>query len=288
MIHIPLSEIKGKIPDDWLEKATKALEDVKMFTNPKERAKAINDRNEVWKALRESLAQLRKDKCWYCESNDDRSDRPIDHYRPKNAIAECDKHDGYCWLAFSWDNFRYCCTFCNSHRVAQEHGTAGGKHDHFPIWKDGVRATFDKCSPDDLERENPMLLDPCCPTDPLLLWFDEDGKPAPNPRACGGTGTFLHERVTTSIQLYHLDHLKIVDRRQHLYQTIRLKIDQAEDKLRRLREKADMTAQQSLGEVVAELRKFMSPEQPYSVAAKCAIMALRGSYPVAELVLFGS
>jgi hypothetical protein len=31
VIHIPLSEIKGKIPDDWLEKAIKALEDVKMF-----------------------------------------------------------------------------------------------------------------------------------------------------------------------------------------------------------------------------------------------------------------
>jgi hypothetical protein len=89
-------------------------------------------------------------------------------------------------------------------------------------------------------------------------------------------------------QLYYLDHFKIVDRRQQLYQTIRLKLDQAEDKLSRLREKADMTAQQSLGEAVAELRKFMSPEQPYSAAAKCAIMALRGSYPVAEMVLLGS
>ena len=89
-------------------------------------------------------------------------------------------------------------------------------------------------------------------------------------------------------QLYHLDHHKIVDRRQHLYQTIRRKLAQAEEKLRRLRENADMTAQQSLAEDVRELREFMSPEQPYSAAAKCAIMALRGSYPVAELVLLGS
>jgi hypothetical protein len=133
-----------------------------------------------------------------------------------------------------------------------------------------------------------MLLDPCCPSDPLFLWFDEDGKPAPNPRACGSTGTFLHERVTTSIQLYHLDHFKIVDRRQQLYQTIRLKLDHAEDKLRRLREKADMTAQQSLIEEIEELKEFMSPERPYSAAAKCALMALRGSYPVAEMVLLGS
>jgi hypothetical protein len=105
---------------------------------------------------------------------------------------------------------------------------------------------------------------------------------------CGSAGNFLHERVTTSTQLYHLDHFKIVDRRLQLYQSIRLKLEQAEDKLRRLRKNADMTAQQSLIEGVEELKGFMSPEQPYSSAAKCALMALRGSYPVAEIVLLGS
>ena len=265
-----------------------ALEDVKVITNPTARAKAINDRADVWKALRETLAELRKNKCWYCESDDARSDRPIDHYRPKNAIAECDDHDGYWWLAFSWDNFRYCCTFCNSHRVDKVHGTAGGKHDHFPIWKDGSRATFDQCSPDDLEREKPMLLDPCCPTDPPLLWFDENGKPAPNPHLCGPEGAFLHERVMKSIVLYHLDHHQIVDRRRQLYETVKRKLANAEDKLRRWGDNADTTAQQSLIEAVEELKSFMSPGQPYSATAKCAIMALRGSYTVADLVLHSS
>ena len=92
----------------------------------------------------------------------------------------------------------------------------------------------------------------------------------------------------TSITLYHLDHHKIVDRRQQLYQTIKRKLAQAEEKLRRLREHADMTAQQALAEDMRELKEFMAPEQPYSAAAKCAIMALRGLYPVAELVLHGS
>jgi uncharacterized protein (TIGR02646 family) len=288
VIYISRDEIKGKIPADWLETANKALAEVKEITDPQERAKAINQRADVWKALRQRFAGLRKDKCWYCESNDSRSDRPIDHYRPKNAIAERATHDGYWWLAFSWDNFRYCCTFCNSHRVDKEYGTAGGKHDHFPIWTDGVRATFDQCGPDDLEREKPMLLDPCCPTDPPLLWFDEDGEPAPHPHLCGAQGTFLYERVTTSITSYHLDHHTIVDRRQQLYQTIKRKLAQAEDKLCRLRHHADMTAQQTLAEEVCELQEFMAPEQPYSAAAKCAIMALRGSYPVADLVLHGS
>jgi hypothetical protein len=67
-----------------------------------------------------------------------------------------------------------------------------------------------------------------------------------------------------------------------------LKLDHVKEKPRRLRGNADTTAQESLGEVVKELRKFMLPEQPYSGAAKCAIMALRGSHPVAETVLLGS
>ncbi len=82
--------------------------------------------------------------------------------------------------------------------------------------------------------------------------------------------------------------IKIVDRRQQLYQTIRLKLDQAEDKLHRLRENADITAQQSLIEEVEELKELLSPARPYSAVARCAVMALRGSYPVADLVLRSS
>jgi len=48
-----------------------------------------------------------------------------------------------------------------------------------------------------------------------------------------------------------------------------------------------MTAQQALLEKVEELMESMSPRQPYAAAAKCAIMALRGSYTVAPFVLPG-
>jgi predicted ATPase len=95
--------LQGKIPGDWFATAAQALADVTVITDPQKRAQAINERDDVWKALRERLAALRMDKCWYCESNDSRSDQPIDHYRPKNAIAECDTHGGYWWIAFSSD-----------------------------------------------------------------------------------------------------------------------------------------------------------------------------------------
>lgn len=115
-----------------------------------------------------------------------------------------------------------------------------------------------------------------------------DGKSALYPYLWGTQGTFLYTRAMTSIVLYHLDHHKIVDRRQQLYQTIKRQLTQAEEKLRRLRKHADMTAQQALAEDVRALKEFMAPEQPYSATARCALMALRGLYPVAELVLHGS
>jgi hypothetical protein len=43
----------------------------------------------------------------------------------------------------------------------------------------------------------------------------------------------------TSIELYHLDHYTIIDRRQQSYETIKRKIAQADEKLRRWRDDAD-------------------------------------------------
>jgi hypothetical protein len=49
-----------------------------------------------------------------------------------------------------------------------------------------------------------------------------------------------------------------------------------------------MTAQQALLEKIEELREFMSLEWPFSVTVGRAVIVLRGSYPIAELVLHGS
>jgi hypothetical protein len=98
---------------------------------------------------------------------------------------------------------------------------------------------------------------------------------------------FFRNVSLTSIELYYLDHYKIVDCRQQLYETIKRKLAQVDEKLCHWRDNADMIAQQSLIEEVEELKEFMSPERPYSAAAKYGKKALHGSYPVAEMVLLG-
>src|SRR5882724_5509637 len=99
----------------------------------KARHQAINKKSSVWRAAEEALRLASYNKCWYCESLQERSDKPVDHFRPKNNVIEAKGHPGYWWLAFDWKNYRYSCTYCNSKRRDVDGGTEGGKQDHFPI-----------------------------------------------------------------------------------------------------------------------------------------------------------
>ena len=43
----------------------------------------INKRSKIWRDLKNALADLSHDKCWYCEVKQERSDNAVDHFRPK-------------------------------------------------------------------------------------------------------------------------------------------------------------------------------------------------------------
>ena len=93
-----------------------------------------DDHSGIWRELKDRLGELLHDKCWFCETQIDRSDNAVDHFRPKKAVSgTANPHAGYRWLAFALENFRYSCTYCNSRRVDQIGGTAGGKANLFPL-----------------------------------------------------------------------------------------------------------------------------------------------------------
>jgi hypothetical protein len=169
--YIDSTEIQEKLPEGWEDKAKEAYETV-LAVSPEGRSGAINRFSHLWTQLKDILHSHFHGKCWYCEAIQERSDNAVDHFRPKNKVFECPKHGGYWWLAFKWLNYRYSCTFCNSRRLNKD-GVAGGKHDHFPLEEEQKRAYTPE---DDLDAEQPLLLDPTCPADPGLLWFDEDGQ----------------------------------------------------------------------------------------------------------------
>ena len=178
----------------------------------KARKAAFTYKNSVWARLSALLAEQSKGKCWYCETNEIRSDNPIDHFRPKNRVSECDEHPGYWWLAFDWKNYRYTCTYCNSRRVEVE--TAGGKHDHFPIF---TPPDWNKC-PEDSNVERPMLLDPIDDNDCKLLSFNDNGEPC---SVADDETSDEYKKVKKSIELYHLNHRPTTRARRVILQKIR-------------------------------------------------------------------
>ncbi len=210
MRHIELHEVERRVPDAWKQRAEQARQDIQDCPDD-QKSTLVNDHADIWQDpdLKAKLLEVSHDKCWYCESRQVRSDKSVDHFRPKNRVAECPEHPGYWWLAFNLDNYRLSCTYCNSRRKDRENQSTGGKHDHFPLIDETQRVYAG-----DVSREQPELLDPLTHTDPGLLWFLPDGTSIPkyNP----DTHPIYHRRAQRSIDLYHLNHTDLQEQRQQL------------------------------------------------------------------------
>ncbi len=208
------------IPSGWRLKSNNALAFVQAAGD---KSVAVNARSSVWVALKDQLAVLSHEKCWYCEAKQDRSDKHVDHFRPKNRVAEDDSHPGYWWLAFKESNLRYCCAFCNCRHRDKETGCTGGKEDAFPLLNPEGRV---RAEGGDLSLEEPELLDPIVEGDSQLLYFESSGDVLPAYDAT--ENPVANRRAVTSIAQYHLNHTAIRERRGQLYDEIRLAVEQAE------------------------------------------------------------
>lgn len=226
------------------------------------------------------LGELSAAKCWYCEQREIRSDNPVDHFRPKGAVAEAASHEGYWWLSFVWDNYRYSCTFCNSKRVDQATGISGGKADHFPLVSESQRA---HTPVDDLDAELPLLLDPTNATDPTFLFFDDQGKAVPHPRT-SGAGTVAEARAKRSIELYNLNHTGIEEQRRRLNSQLRRWFAAAARNIT-LNDAGDAVAQANYRDAFTSLVERMSPRSELSATTRSFLLGRRGDGPHAEAVL---
>lgn len=283
MRYINIAEIK--LPDGWEIRAQSALSELVSAPDAEERKKIIKRRASLWSELKQALDELSQGKCWYCESEQQRSDNAVDHFRPKGKVAECDDHGGYWWLAFDWQNYRLSCTFCNSSRIDTQKGDTGGKQDHFPIIDEDCRA---KLNTDDLSREVPYLLDPTNPDDPTLLWYDySEGRAVPKYAVDDDDEKF--NRADISIRLYHLNHTKIEEKRKILYNEILDLVDIGSESLRKMTEyrKKDMDgynyAKNNMTFVLKRLRYLLSPKAELSAVTEAylttlAVSDLEGRY----------
>jgi uncharacterized protein (TIGR02646 family) len=264
------------LPDGWQGRADQALNDLRHEIEQADaaaraagedvagaRRKAITQglnqpaREQIWKDLAPSLAELRRGKCWYSESLNPMADKNVDHFRPKSRVAEDATHEGYWWLAFRWQNFRLASQWCNQRRNDKINKTSGGKADHFPLRPQSFRARQEA---DDYEREDIELLDPVDPEDWKLLTFRPDGRPTP----AKPQGTPEFERAKTSIDVYHLHCKELVDDRRPLAGRIQRLIQNMET----LRPQITNPKTRALYmDQEKELLRAIRPEAEYSAAA---------------------
>ncbi|WP_244290873.1 HNH endonuclease [Streptomyces virginiae] len=157
-------------PPAWAAKAKRTLDAVRaaMAAN----TERVFTTHWTEDAVRDLLLELVGVKCWYCETLIVRADVNVDHFRPKSEVLDVPGHPGYWWLAYDVSNYRIACKHCNS-GGARYNGVPEGraKGSQFPLLA-GTRA---RTSLDDLEREQPLLLDPAHQGDPDLLGFDTAG-----------------------------------------------------------------------------------------------------------------
>jgi 5-methylcytosine-specific restriction endonuclease McrA len=246
MRYIDRSKLRK--PTGWNKKANLAKNAVENGADP-------NDHSNVWRLLKDGLAELLHDKCWYCESPVDRADNAVDHFRPKNCVSDAtNAHNGYRWLAFDESNFRYACTFCNSRRKDLEGGTVGGKADRFPL----INEVHRLYAIGPLVQELPLLLDPCEISDWRLLGcHQENGQP------CAASLEPTEKvRAEKSIEIYHLNYEPTCNRRHAIAVQLMSDVDEG----KRLFELVTHDASRipDFKAVAARLCRAISRESPYS------------------------
>ena len=280
-------------PDGWQQNAENALNQLRAEINNAElnaqnnqtdvvtaRRKAISDgldkseRKKIWRDLKSELAKLQNGKCWYSESFSSGSDKDVDHFRPKNRVAEDLNHEGYWWLAFNWSNYRYSCKWCNQRRKDVANGTDGGKWDHFPLSPDSFRAQKES---DNWKLEEIDLLDPIDPDDWKLLTFRSNGQPTPAKLP----DTREYHRARTSIQIYHLHCYELVRDRKTLASKIRRLVEDMEILKPKI---ADPEMRILYKNHQKELLRSIHPNSEYSSAAlayaKAEIYTMEGEHQV--------
>lgn len=282
MRHINLEELIPHLPADWEKRAKEALDEVRN-SPPDKRSDTVNKHASLWRELGTKLSLLSNGKCWYCESREKRSDNPVDHFRPKNAVDGRPNHDGYWWLAFDWHNYRFSCTYCNSRRIDRVGGTSGGKQTSFPLLDEATRVYSEA---DNIVREDPELLDPTNVTDPGCLWFLEDGRVVEKYNQ--QRQPVLYRRAQTSIDLYHLNHIDSKEARKALFRKIRNLIDDGDIYFERW-QAGNQAAKRGLERTVEELRQLTDKQEEYSAAARAMLLGFRDSdHPWVDGVIIGA
>ena len=233
-------------------------------TDPEARRKLIKKSRDHWVDFRKLLEQSDVGaKCWYTEACNPGTDDDVDHYRPKNKLAERpDDHPGYWWEALNWENFRLSCHRANRLRISEKEGETLGKGEHFPIADEQYRWM----EPGEACCESPLLLDPTDPEDPQLLTFLPNGRSGLAP--VFDADESAKERYEQSRRYLHLDWERFVEDRSTLFAEVTRLVESGDESDRLMGEGGDELRERArLKKAAQGLIRLTKPDREYSAAA---------------------
>ncbi len=252
------------IPKKVLEVAVRAQAELE--TKPEaERKSFIEKKGHVWRAFARYLAKVSYGKCWYSESKDPQSFFDVDHFRPKKAAkrADANEDDGYPWLAFSVENFRYAAGRSNRLSTDEITEKVVGKGSWFPLLDESPCATWDnRCTND----ERPVLLDPTSRADVALIDINPDDGRAITSQTC--LGPLKKLRASKSIELYGLNLGNLISARKRVMRDVE---NHYKNLMNIVSAAADMDAVERLQE---QMREATDSSAPYARAARAKMFAM--------------
>lgn len=256
----------AKIPEKVLKVAERAQAQLEALP-AEERIAFIKKKSHVWRGFKRYLRSMSYGKCWYSEAVGPQSPYDVDHFRPKSEAQRADgvKDDGYPWLAFDWDNFRYSAERSNRLSTDEETGETFGKSSWFPLVSGSPVACWDdRC----IGQEKPLLLDPTVEADVALIDVGSDGLIVTS-RTCTNAGA---ERVKASVRFYGLDLPDILGARRQ----VMIDLNDDIDKLLMLHEGAMDAERANDPELIEKHRKTIVsrtlPNRPFTLAARAKLI----------------
>jgi len=264
MRYVNIEEIQ--LPNGWEDRA-QALQNQLAAAQTQDDRKRILDSNQIWQELIPQMRRLLNNKCWYSESAEVMSDMNVDHFRPKNEARNLDEtvRDGYWWLAYHWRNYRLSSIYCNQRRKDKlsNNRNTKGKGSYFPL----RHGSHPAANIDELVDEVFYLLDPISKDDPDLLSFNSNGEAVPF--VTEDDDLWDYERARISIDLYHLNHTPLREKRLQFWNLVQRKINQLRNSYRKsVRTAADNAV---IEQIRQELRDYCEKSSEFSALALACI-----------------
>lgn len=254
MRYIPL---RDQVPDPaWIKRASNLIAELKAAVDSAERNTIIDDNSGLWGELKEWLLGLSHGKCWFSEAKDCFSYLHVEHYRPKKSAKDRDgtPHEGYWWLAFDWENYRIC-------------GSAGNpkKGTFFPLRDGCPRVGVEG----DLRYEVPMLLDPADEDDPVLLFFNLEGRAVVAPHV---NDAWEKARVEYSVERCNLDFPPLVAKRKTIWSECWNRVEEYRRELALYqKDPTNAIARDRVKQAAKHVRAMIREEQELSAVARACV-----------------